>query len=217
MKCTLNICTMCHLNSARVKELHHQYVQGKHVLIHDLRFSAVNWLLTWQFVLLSKILHVAQEKFLYFFSLSSGIKLELEVRERSAGSYTLMRRPLWQKVEGVREIALDKEKPVMSEANEVHERVLMCAAISDNVVLIHIPQHTSADFWDTLSRDIIPENERGLNKDHLSTSEAAWDRSGQAAGGMSPSILPSPSSNRSFSLPGGGRIYDQHPQTPWSC
>ncbi len=71
---------------------------------------------------------------------------------RCIHSYTLMRRvSIWQKVEDVEGIALDREQPLMSQANE--EGILLCAAISENGVLTHIPRlgpykhTTSADFF----------------------------------------------------------------------
>ncbi|KAK0149398.1 hypothetical protein N1851_009878 [Merluccius polli] len=59
--------------------------------------------------------------------------------------------------------------------------VTMCAAISENGVLTHIPllgpyntQHLLT-FLDTLYRTIVPENERGLTGDHLSKYVVVWD------------------------------------------
>lgn len=57
----------------------------------------------------------------------------------------------------------------------------MCAAISENGVLTHIPvigpyntDHLLA-FLDTLYRDIIPKNERGLPGDDLNKYVVVWD------------------------------------------
>ncbi len=57
----------------------------------------------------------------------------------------------------------------------------MCTAISENGVLTHIPrlgpyntQHLLT-FLDTLYRDVIPENERGLTGDHLNKHVVVWD------------------------------------------
>ncbi len=59
--------------------------------------------------------------------------------------------------------------------------ITMCAAISENGVLTHIPhlgpyntQHLLT-FLDTLYRDIIPENERGLTGDHLNKHVVVCD------------------------------------------
>ncbi len=59
--------------------------------------------------------------------------------------------------------------------------ITMCAAISENGVLTHIPrlgpyntQHLLTCL-DTLYRDIIPENERGLTGDHLNKHVVVCD------------------------------------------
>lgn len=59
--------------------------------------------------------------------------------------------------------------------------ITMCAAISENGILTHIPhlgpyntQHLLT-FLDTLYRDIIPENERGLTGDHLNKHVVVCD------------------------------------------
>ncbi len=59
--------------------------------------------------------------------------------------------------------------------------ITMCAAISENGVLTHKPrlgpyntQHLLT-FLDTLYRDIIPENERGLTGDHLNKHVVVCD------------------------------------------
>ena len=58
--------------------------------------------------------------------------------------------------------------------------ITMCAAISENGVLTHIPRLGPYNthlltFLDTLYSDIIPENERGLPGDHLSVYVVVLD------------------------------------------
>ncbi|XP_047454139.1 uncharacterized protein LOC125016018 [Mugil cephalus] len=82
---------------------------------------------------------------------------------------------------------MDREQPLMSQANE--EGILLCAAISENSVLTHIPrlgpyntQHLLG-FLNTLYRDIIPENETIWTSVVLfleveAGGDFAWGRSG---------------------------------------
>ncbi len=87
---------------------------------------------------------------------------------------------IWQKVEDVEGIALDREQPLMSQANE--EGILLCVQPSQKTasspiypVLVHTTHNICWLFLDTLYRDIIPENERGLTGDHLNKHVVVWD------------------------------------------
>ncbi|KAK0133507.1 hypothetical protein N1851_030967 [Merluccius polli] len=72
------------------------------------------------------------------------------------------------------------QRATIDVAGQQGGNITMCAAISENGVLTHIPrlgpyntQHLLT-FLDTLYRDIIPENERGLTGDHLNKHVVVW-------------------------------------------